>query len=263
MSRQTLHISTRYLDHLLIGLALGLWLYLFLTIIGPFDAATLPLSIRIILMVGYGLVFCGVYLLCIPLQNWWYAQRKRWTWSSEAAFISLFCAVCLPASYRYYITDWVNGDWGFQRFALEIFFPTLVLIIPILVFARWLMGRRSAQYPSRIPPSEMQLQLFGENRLDVIQLSPSQLIALSAANNYVMVYYLEEQALQKKLLRTTLKRLQSDVPGLVQIHRSHLVNPDHFRAWKDNNTLILGTLELPVSKTYKAQLQAQGLFVPK
>lgn len=245
------------------GLGLGLWLYLFLAIIGPFDAAPLPLRIRVFLMVGYGLVFCGVYLACIPIQNWWHARTRAWKWKQEAGFIIFFCSVCLPASYRYYITDWVNGDWGFQRFALEIFLPTLVLIIPILVFVRWLVARRAVQQATQEQAVSTILQLFGDNKLDVLHLPEDHLIALSAANNYVTVYYLEDQQLQKKLLRTTLKKLQTSVPSLVQIHRSHLVNPDHFRAWKDANTLLLGPIELPVSKTYKSQLQQRGLFVPK
>ncbi len=263
MSTHGPHISTSYLDHLLIGLGLGLWLYLFLAIIGPFDGATLSITIRMFLMGGYDLIFCVVYVLCIPVQNWWYARTKKWTWGAEAAFILLFCGTCLPACYRYYITDWVNGDWGFQRFAIEIFLSTLILIVPILIFARWLVARRASQTSAIPRESHTTLQLSGDNKLDVLQLSADQLIALSAANNYVTVYYLEDQQLQKRLLRTTLKKLQNDVPGLVQIHRSHLVNPDHFRAWKDGNTLSLGSLEFPVSKTYKSQLQAQGVFVPK
>ncbi|MEL7247408.1 MAG: LytTR family DNA-binding domain-containing protein [Bacteroidota bacterium] len=259
-------ITTHYRDHLLIGFALGLWLYLFLAIIGPFDAAPLALWVRMIIMVGYGLVFFLMYLTCIPLQNWWYQSAQHWNWAREVALLAWFCFITLPASYRYYITEIVNGDWGFTRFALEIYLPTLVVIIPVLTVIRWLVARwRQEKIASerREESPQVLLQLQGENRHDILQLPAKDLLALSAANNYVMVYYLEDQDVQKKLLRTTLKKLQNTMPELVQIHRSHLVNPIHFRKWKDTGTLLIGSIELPVSKTFKTRLEANGIFVPK
>ena len=259
-------ISTHYRDHLLVGLILGGWLYLFLAIIGPFDAAPLPLRIRMFLMIGYGLVFLLVYLSCVPVQNWWYARTQRWNWTSEILLILWFCLLCLPASYRYYITDWVNGDWGFNRFTLEIYLPTLVIITPVLVLVRWFFARRQFEQKNKVSAQDdttVYLQLQGENRHDILQLQPKHLLALSAANNYVMVYYLKDGELQKKLLRTTLKKLQQDMSELVQIHRSHLVNPQHFREWKDAATLLIGPIELPVSKTFKTRLEEEGIFVPK
>lgn len=260
MDQRSAHISTRYRDHLLLGLGLGAWLYLFLALIAPFDAATLPLKIRIFLMIGYGVVFCLMYLACIPIQNWWYQRKGSWGWRDESAFVALFCIVCLPACYRYYITDWVNGDWGFTRFSLEIFLPTLVVVVPALIMSRHYLLRRLVS-----PANDMlkPLQLSGDNKLDVLHLQAEQLIALSAANNYVSVHYWDGDSNSKKLLRTTLKKLQTEVPHLVRVHRSWLVNPIHFQEWKDGATLIVGPLEVPVSKTYKLQLQEAQLFVPK
>lgn len=256
-------ISTRYTDHLFVGLALGLWLYLFLAIIGPFDAAPLPLRIRMFLMVGYGLVFCVVYVACIPLQNAWHTHRKTWSWLDEIVFLLLFSIISLPACYRYYITDAVNGDWGFRRFSLEIFLPTIIILLPLLAFARWIVARRRHTSTQPQAPPLPQLLLQGDNKHDVLRIRTQELLLISAANNYVEIHYLVDGELQKKLLRTTLKRLHTDVPDLVRVHRSHLVNPEHFREWTDPGHLQIGSIQVPVSKTYKAQLLAQGLFIPK
>ena len=60
--------------------------------------------------------------------------------------------------------------------------------------------------------------------------------------------------LEKKLLRTTLKKAQIQLPQLVKVHRSHLINPIHFKEWKNANTLILTHTEVPISKNFKKNI---------
>lgn len=257
-----LPINTSYRDQLITGLLLGGWLYLFLAIIGPFDAAPLPLSIRMLLMIGYGLVFCAVYILCIPAQNWLYRRTGHWNILSEGGFLLLFILLCLPASYTYYITDWVNGDWGFPRFVLEIYLPTIVILLPAIIIARRFAAKKQAAAEATWSTLSV-IQLSGSNKHDVLRLPPDHLIALSAADNYVNVFYLEADQLQKKLIRSPLKKLQEELPFLVQVHRSHLVNPIHFKEWRDTSTLGLTHIDIPISKTYKSRLLADGTFAPK
>lgn len=250
--------STNYRHQLLIAILLGAWLYLFLAIIGPFDVAELSLKFRIQLMVGYGLLAAFSYLVCIPVQNGLYRRFGYWNGLLEMTILLLFSIICLPASYRYYITDWVRGDYGFPRFVLEIYIPTLVILLPLLVLARWFAARKAAETPVPTPPTILTtsdwIQLSGSNKLDILRLRADQLIALSAANNYVTVYYLEKGTLRKKLLRSTLTKMQEEVPLLLRVHRSHLINPHHFLEWKDTSTAVLTQLEIPVTQAYKEDL---------
>lgn len=259
--------STNYRHQFLIAILMGTWLYLFLAIIGPFDAAELSLEFRVQLMIGYGLVFAMAYLVCIPIQNWLYQQLGYWNSLLELLVLVLFSIVCLPSSYRYYITDWVNGDYGFPRFSLEIYIPTLVILLPLLALARRFAARKSvepsvAPLPATILTKSDWIQLSGTNKLDILRLRPDQLIALSAANNYVTVYYLEEGSLRKKLLRSTLKKMQLEVPLLLRVHRSHLINPHHFLEWKGTSTAVLTQLEIPVTQAYKKGLLDRLQFRP-
>ncbi|MEM1336183.1 MAG: LytTR family transcriptional regulator DNA-binding domain-containing protein [Bacteroidota bacterium] len=48
--------------------------------------------------------------------------------------------------------------------------------------------------------------------------------------------------------------MRSDFDFLIQVHRSHLINPTHFKSWKDANSIVLTQMELPISKNYKSQL---------
>lgn len=76
----------------------------------------------------------------------------------------------------------------------------------------------------------------------------------SNAQNYIEIFYTDNGQLKSKLIRYSLKKIQEDFDFLVQIHRSHLINPSHFKYWKNPNTIFLTQIELPVSKNYKEQL---------
>uniref|UniRef100_UPI0028A2AC8F LytTR family DNA-binding domain-containing protein n=1 Tax=Empedobacter brevis TaxID=247 RepID=UPI0028A2AC8F len=95
----------------------------------------------------------------------------------------------------------------------------------------------------------------GENKLDILKINRNDLVCISNSQNYVEIFYTDEHHhLKTKLIRSTLKKVQEDVDFLIQIHRSHLINPTHFKAWKNQNTILLTQMELPVSKKYKEQL---------
>ena len=96
--------------------------------------------------------------------------------------------------------------------------------------------------------------LKGENKLDVLQLELTNLICINSANNHVEINYLENDTLKKKLLRTTLTKIHSEVPDLLKVHRSYLINPHHFREWVNSNTIYLTKMEVPVSKKYRNEL---------
>ncbi|MNR46912.1 LytTr DNA-binding domain protein [compost metagenome] len=77
------------------------------------------------------------------------------------------------------------------------------------------------------------------------------MVCVSNAQNYVEIFYIENEKLHSKLIRSSLKKTLDDFTFLVQIHRSHLINPSHFKSWRNSNTVILTQIELPVSKNYK------------
>jgi DNA-binding LytR/AlgR family response regulator len=107
-----------------------------------------------------------------------------------------------------------------------------------------------------IPIKDDVLVFKGENRLDILKINKSDLVCISNAQNYVEIFYLENEKLHSKLIRSSLKKVQDNFGFLVQIHRSHLINPSHFKSWRNANTIILTQIELPVSRNYKDVLAA-------
>lgn len=244
----SLKLSTSYKHHFICAIILGVWLSGFLIIIAPFDVAGLPLETRLREMPVYGLMTIVGYMLLIPLQNWIYLKLDKWNIALEAAFLMVFNTLLLGACFAYYKSGIINGEYGFTKWTFEVYYPIFFIMLPIMIFARWYLNKKLPDLESD------KVVLSGENKLDVLKIKASDLICISSADNYVEVTYLTKEGINRKLLRTTLKNAHAQKPELVKVHRSHVINPEHFKEWKDSNTILLTEIELPVSKSYKQNL---------
>lgn len=240
-----LKLNTSYKHHLLVALVIAIWLVVFLVLIAPFDIAELPFSIRLEILPFYGVISFIGYIILVPLQNWAFKKLGSWTLLLEILVIVLFNIIVLIGSYFYYKSGIINGEYSFTKFTLEVYYPIFFIILPILLFARWFLNKKAVNQDSD------KIVLTGENKLDILQIKLSDLVCISSADNYVEVSYLIHNELHKKLLRITLKNIQPQVSSLLKVHRSYLINPTHFKDWKNANTIHLTQIEVPVSKNYK------------
>ena len=247
---RNLNLNTSYKHHLIVALIIALWLYLFLVLIAPFDTSDLSFSIRLLILPPYGFISFAGYMILVPWQNWFFKNKSKWNLPFEIIFVLLFNFIILLGSFAYYKTDIINGAYSFTKFTFQVYYPIFFILLPMLLFLRWRLNRKTAsEKPNKIV-------LRGANKLDVLYIRLNDLICISSADNYVEVSFLENDVLRKKLLRTTLKEIKPQEPSLIQVHRSHLINSLHFIAWKNSNTLLLTQMEVPISKTYKKDILA-------
>ncbi len=239
--------------HILIAVAIGVWLTALLILIAPFDIAELPFKARLEILPVYGLISFVGYLVLIPFQNWAYEKMSGQPVYFEVLIIVLFNLLVLIGSYAYYKSGIVNGDYTFVGFTLGIYYPVFFILLPVIVFGRWFIRKKIIHQNSE------KIVLTGDNKLDILQIKEEDLISISSADNYVTVAYLRNDVVAKKLLRTTLKNINSQLPQLLKVHRSHLINPIHLKEWKNPNTLVLTQMEVPVSKNYKKDIVALDL----
>ncbi len=254
-------LNPDYRAHLLVGLFVAIWLYAFLVLVGPFDASDLTLRIRFRLMLGYGFVFFLCYAVLIPIQNRLHNYLGKWKLVYEVAMVLLFCLYALPAVYLYYKTKIVNGTLNFGEFSLTTYVPIIAIILPILFLGRYLVSRHRRVVKEEVRV-DTKITLLGNNKLDILKLEMKDLVAIEASNNYVIVHYLIDGSLQKKFLRSSLRRIHQLVPKMVKVHRSYLINQEHFVEWKDGLTLALTQIQVPVSQKYKATLLSMEEFTP-
>lgn len=239
-----LRVNTSFKSHFILSLILGFWLVFFLVLIAPFDTADLSFKLRVLLMPPYGLILITSYLLSFLLQRLllkWYAQ---WNVFLEFLIITFVYCTTVVGAFSYYKTDAVNGTYSFFEYLTVVYLPILLIVTTLLLFGRWFIAR-----PKEIKKKKVVVR--GESKSDVLQVLEEDILCASSAQNYVELHYLSNGNRHTQVLRSTLKKVHQELPHLVQIHRSHLVNPDHFIQWKGAQHILVGDLEVPVSKNYK------------
>ncbi len=233
--------------HTIIGALLCLWSFIFAFFTRPFEHGTMDLSKWIYVSVGFSLASFLSYFLSSIYQKIIYDKLLKWNIYLEITVYLLFYAVYSVITYVYYRSDIIDGIYQFPEFFRKIVLNVILIVTPILFLAR--------RYALKlIPKKEEEITIKGDNKLDFLKLKKSELICISNSQNYVEIFFLESDQLKTKLIRSSLKKMQYDFDFLIQVHRSHLINPSHFKSWKDSSTIILTEVELPVSKSYKNRL---------
>lgn len=251
-----LAFTTNIRLHLLIGLLQGMWLYLFLVIIGPFDVYELSFWWRAQLMLGYWMLFTVAYWLVIPVQNRFYHHLQKWTWPAELSVVALVFILAFPPIYSYYKSAIVEGEFPLPIFTSEVYLPASLILFPMMIAVRRFMMRQEKTVDQE-PSYTDKIILKGTYQKDILQIHWADLVCVKSAGNYVEIYYLVADRLQKKLLRTSTQKIEAELPNLIRTHRSCLINPNHFLAWKDRKQLIITQLEVPVSENYRTTIEEQ------
>ena len=230
--------------HLIVGLLIGVWLFVFAFIIKPFDDGTLNFRSWLLIGLGFSVLAFFCYSILAILQKNIYKRIVKWNLGWEISGILFFFLIYLFGIYVFYKSPILKGGYSFAEFFSVIFIKVALILTPVLILAR--------RYLIKLIPLKDDLITFtGENKLDILKIKKSDLVCISNAQNYVEIFYLENGKLHSKLIRSSLKKVQDDFAFLVQIHRSHLINPSHFKSWRNSNTIILTQIELPVAKNYK------------
>lgn len=257
-----IRINHNYQDHLLLGAAVGFWLVFFLIFIAPFDIIEFNFSEKIYLMPPYGFFFFGSYLFTVFLQEKIYQRWKSWNLGLELGLISFTCILNLFLTYFYYTLPINNGYLSLPLFIRFIYKPIAILIISLLIFGRIFINRQTT-VTALEPVSLSKITLEGENKNDILHIEPNQIICISSAHNYIEIFYQQKDKTHKHLIRNSLKKVAKELGFLLQVHRSHLINPNYIVKWLDNKTLLVDEKKIPVSKTYRTAVIEHLISVPK
>lgn len=233
--------------HIIIGILLSVWIFLFAFIIRPFDDGTLNFKVWLLMSTGFSLSAFLAYIILALIQKRIYQKALKWNLGFEIISLLFFTVLYLLFTYLYYRSSIINGGYTFYEFFSIIFIKVTLIIIPVVVLARRYIIKL-------IPLKEDFIIIKGENKLDVLKVKKQDLVCVSNSQNYVEIFYIDNEKLKTKLIRSSLKKINSDFAFLTRVHRSHLVNLSHFKSWKNQNTISLTQIEIPISKNYKENI---------
>ena len=94
----------------------------------------------------------------------------------------------------------------------------------------------------------------------ILAIQPDDIIYMKSDDNYVNIFYSDENKVKKELVRSTLKSISLNLQfPFLRVHRSYLVNFNKVRKVEGNNQSLQLTLQeidsvIPVSKTYVSKV---------
>lgn len=248
-----LHKSLK--KHLFIALGLGIWVYLFLVFTEPFDINKFNENEKLLLPI-FGLLASISY--CIPLlYQFRILEKNSWKIKNEVVFtlfVIILGSIVYFLFYKYFIAYNEPDTYNYFHYVKWIYIPALVIILPFLLIARFLLAKF-------FETPDTKITIKGKGQYDFINLKIEDLLFIQSSDNYVEINFIENDLTQKKLIRGTISEVEKTFDNLLKTHRSFLINPLHFKQFKIENKKLLVDLgfgfSIPVSRTLQNHVKAQ------
>jgi len=267
-SQKTQRESNSNIFHM--AFAMGGFVSLFLLLFQPFGLKVNLFDASFFIVLGIGVMNSAVTLLNHLVierfvgkvfSNHWDDRINKNLWR----LWSLFLLLMSNFIYLSAITGFENVSLiSFLRFSGQVL---LIATIPVLFLLLYQRAKQNEQYrrSSRTLSETLEQQtettatfrLKDETNKTVLSLSLNELLYLESADNYVAVHHLQQDELQRDLLRHSLKGIEAQLEGMpvVRCHRSYIVNLTQTVKLSGNAQgmqlqLKQGDQTIPVSRKY-------------
>jgi DNA-binding LytR/AlgR family response regulator len=191
------------------------------------------------------------YELTIPVLVGWFFL--------EALLVSVlwtFLDIMIKIGYQSIIALWLENLVAY----------CLIMILPYSLFLvfTYYKGALLAVKENRDTPLPLQhITIKDEAGEDKLVVDVQNLIYIKSADNYVEVYYTENNNLTKALVRNTIKKLETDLSdtSVIRCHRSYMINSKKIESAKKTTAGFDVKLQqvsetiVPVSRSYVSELK--------
>lgn len=211
------------------------------------------------------LVAMGV-IACSRSAMYHYAKKHEISYISYAVWI--FCEVlAMSLIYTMFATLFMTTNHTFFHLLQEaLIYTAFILLIPYALFTLFFSLKDKNTQLQKAEQNKLQKKIINfcdEHNEQRISIYEDAIYYFQAADNYVIIYYLNSNSVRRYALRTSLKKLENELDNdlFVRVHRSYIVNLINIKVIeKTSNGLIVdfgqdGVQQLTVSKTYTAVLQ--------
>jgi DNA-binding LytR/AlgR family response regulator len=263
------------------ALGSGVFVFVFLFVFQPFGLHSLPQPYKLPLTAGFGLITAAALLLgegVLQKGFGYFLPEEKWTVGRQVLW-KTFHLLLIGLSNAVYARQFPFMKSTPTEISGYLLITLAVSVFPItgLVLARYVRllkthaSRAASTRPSpAILPATSNdcITLVAENEKDSVTVPAHALLYIQSSDNYATLLVQEGAVFRKELIRSSLSRLEEQVPAYVQrCHRSYLVNLHHVQSVSGNAQgyrlhLSASVEPVPVGRKYsKMVLQQLRMFL--
>lgn len=256
----------------------GLAVFLFLLIFKPFGMVRMSDGRLLQIAVGFGMV-CSLVLvfdvLLLPKLLPRFYNKERWKVYHQILRVGWQITAVAVANVVYAALAGAAIDSVlkalFRSYLAAVTFALAPITIGIVSFRYRATRQHSSESknvtcmrenPSSENGSQIGIVLRDEQGCKKLRLKAEHLLCICAAQNYVEVVCLKNGRTEKTLVRSSLKRIETDLqshPAMFRCHRRFLVNLSHVVSnavnQQGSHLLLTTGMKIPVSRRRKPHLQ--------
>lgn len=203
-------------------------------------------------------------------------NRTDASWTLLKWIISMLVLIIFITIGNYSFIKYLNQDitWHLTGFLNMLYMTFVIGLFPTLLSGLLIQMRaiknnesHAKDLNTHIVPTQNNntfLRLASSNEKQIIELPNQEILYFESMQNYVAVYFYQNQQIEKELIRNTLKNIELQVQNsnLLRCHRSFMVNPNQVEKVEGNAQGLklklrhLDDVQIPVSRKYIPEIRA-------
>ena len=255
-----------------IFLSISFLVFLFVLFFQPFNIDRLLPNNKLLFIAGMAaIIFMFSFIFHIWVPSLFPKFFRTGTWEAGPVYsTSILVVIFTSVSYTFYL-HYV----GSVSLSMYMVFKIVILCTVPEMVLRTIYKERLLKHQIRILKNEHSdllallekhsigkesesIELFSENRSEKLELPVTDLLLIKSADNYIELYYKEQDQTRKKLIRNTLKNVEEQLSkynDFVRCHRTSMVNIRYviklIREYGAHKIKLSGFEEkIPVSRQY-------------
>lgn len=226
-------------------LGIGLFIALFLYVFEPFGISRWQTDHKTLKLIGFGAVSCVFPLIFKGLCNLFLNDKWFDAWTVWKEIITLLTMLLVVAFGNLLFSRFLGiSSLGIREFINVSIFTFLVGIFPVVFsvafkYHKFLalnlkeasvieeaIKQSHSEEREKVLPTESTFELLAENNKDKVLIPSKDLLYIESTGNYCEVVFLVNGISKKEVIRSSLKRLESQLQNssVVKCHRAFLVN---------------------------------------
>lgn len=254
---------------------ISLYIFIYLIIIKPFsigDTFNIEVFTYVFLYSFFTFLYFKIIFFLLEYIEDYFPEDNKYLFI-YALFI--FLAILISSFSFYLLNKFVLDIYSREIEYIDVFLEFVIIALPPTVlftaFVQRLLLLKHIEIADSINKSNVfkeiigvenkEIEIFSDNKNNVLKLSLNDLICIEANDNYCAVYYFKNNLTTRELLRNTLKNIETDLSleELMKCHKSYLVNILNIESvvggTQGYKFICKGlTFEIPISRSFPREI---------